>query len=110
MTFRIEEYEELRPYLYHNSPLNNIRRILSTGRLESTADLLQQAGRSDLFRVRRETDVTLELGGSSVVVRDQAPLNSLNIAFEQGWELPDLVEYVNRRVFFWPGTGAGPVD
>jgi hypothetical protein len=110
MGFRIEEYEELRPYLYHTSPASNVGRILAVGRLESTADLLQRGGRSDLLRVRRDTDVVLELDGYLVVIRDQAPLNPINIAFDKGWALPDLVEYVNRRVFLWPGTGAGPVD
>jgi hypothetical protein len=110
MGFQLEDYQKLRPYLYHISPTRNIGRILAMGRLECTADLLQRAGRMDLLRMRRDTDVALECDGQLVLIRDHAPLNPINIAFEAGWTLGDLVEYVNRRVFFWPGTATGPVD
>ncbi len=56
MGFHLEDYEELRPYLYHTSPIKNVGRILAVGRLESTANLLQRANRMDLLRVRRDTD------------------------------------------------------
>jgi Family of unknown function (DUF7002) len=48
--------------------------------------------------------------GAPVLIRDQMPLNPANIEFEAGWDLDDLVEYVNRRIFFWPGGPGGPID
>jgi hypothetical protein len=110
MGFQLEDYEKTRPYLYHVSPTKNVGRVLAMGRLECTADLLRRAGRMDLLRTRRDTDVILECDGQSVLIRDQAPLNPINIAFEAGWTLGDLVEYVNGRVFFWPGSVDGPIE
>jgi hypothetical protein len=110
MGFRIEDYEALRPYLYHTAPLRNTARILAMRCLEPTAALLERGGRGDLLRVRRERDIELTIDGYSIVVRDQKPLLAANIEFEGGWELSDLVEYVNRRVFFWPGGHDGPID
>jgi hypothetical protein len=110
MGFSLDEYAELRPYLYHTSPATNAMRILQSGRIEATADLLKQGGRSDLIRMRRDQDVVLQIDQQSIIIRDQAPLNRANIAFEAGWGLDDLVEYVNRRVFFWPGSLSGPIE
>src|SRR5688500_20027842 len=109
MGFRIEEFEALRPYVYHTSPIGNVARILVNRCLEPTAALLELGGRGDLLRTRRENDHTLALNGHSIVIRDQQPLVAANIEFEAGWELPDLVEYINKRVFFWPGGSGGPI-
>ena len=110
MGFQIEDYEALRPYVYHTSPVGNAARILVNGILEPTAALLELGGRSDLLRARRDEDVVLTIDGHSIVIRDQGPLNPANIEFAAGWELADLVEYVNRRVFFWPGGLGGTID
>lgn len=84
MGFRIEDYQELRPYVYHTSHASNANRILTTGGLEPTATLLELGGRAHLLRTRREDDLTLAIDGHTIVIRDQAPLNPLNIAFEVG--------------------------
>jgi hypothetical protein len=110
MPFHIEDYEALRPYVYHTSPVGNAARILAERRLEPTATLLELGGRDDLLCVRRETDVALLVDGYSIAIRDQTPLITANIEFEAGWGLAELVEYVNRRVFFWPGGLGGPID
>jgi hypothetical protein len=110
MGFRIEDYEALRPCVYHTAPIGNTARILAMRCLEPTSALLRQGGRGDLLCRRRERDLTLTIDGYSVVIRDQKPLVAANIEFEGGWELSDLVEYVNRRVFFWPGGQGGPID
>jgi hypothetical protein len=110
MGFRVEDYETLRPYVYHTSPSSNATLIIARRRLDSTATLVELGGRSDLLRARRDKDYTLAINGHAVVIRDQIPLNPANIDFAAGWSLPDLVEYVNRRVFFWPGGAGGPID
>jgi hypothetical protein len=109
MGFRLEEYEALRPYVYHTSPVGNVARILAERSLVPTAALLEFGGRGDLLRARREKDVALTLDGHSIIIRDQKPLIPANIEFTAGWGLPDLVEYINKRVFFWPGDFGGPI-
>jgi len=45
-----------------------------------------------------------------VSLRDQRPLHRGNLVLGEGWTFEDVVEALNRRVFFWPGTAAGPSD
>jgi hypothetical protein len=44
------------------------------------------------------------------VIRDQAPLHEGNIRLADGFTFADLVELLNRHVFFWNGTDAGASD
>lgn len=78
--------------------------------MDPTAALLELGGRSDLLRTKRDQDLELVIEGASVLIRDQMPLNPANIECEAGWGLADLVEYVNRRVFFWPEGLGGPIN
>ena len=75
MGFHIEDYEKLRPYVYHTCPSGNARRILDLRRMEPTAALLELGGRSDLLRTKRDQDLELVIEGASVLIRDQMPLN-----------------------------------
>jgi hypothetical protein len=69
------------------------------------------AGRRELLRTRRAEHVPVVLhDGERVYLRDQAPLFEKNIEFTDGCTLPQLVEHLNRRVYFWPGTESGPID
>ena len=43
------------------------------------------------------------------MLRDQAPLREGNAALDGGWTFADLVEDLNGRVFFWPGTERRPI-
>jgi hypothetical protein len=110
MGFRIEEYEELRPYLYHLTAASNAERIVRTGALQPALALLEQAGLGELRRTRRAKSHVLSIDGAAVVIRDQIPLIEANIEFEDGWQLPELVEFLNTRVFVWPGDNRGPID
>lgn len=38
------------------------------------------------------------------------PLLEGNVALKEGWQFGDLVEALNRLVFFWPGNTLGPND
>src|SRR5262249_16909804 len=52
----------------------------------------------------------ISVGRRSVLVRDQAPLYSGNADLGGAWSFEDLIEHLNRRVFFWAGTEDGPID
>jgi hypothetical protein len=43
--------------------------------------------------------------GETIVLRDQRPLHAGNAKFPRGYAFEDLLESLNSRVFFWPGTG-----
>jgi hypothetical protein len=110
MPFSINHYAQLRPFLYHLTAQANQLRIQSLQRLESAALLFVTANRADALRERRRGHLHIPIDGHQIVVRDQAPLHAGNIAFADGWGLPDLIADLNRRVFFWPGTGAKPIE
>jgi hypothetical protein len=110
MPFTLGDYSKTRPFLYHPAYADNIERIRSTRRLESTASLLAAAGRQADLRTRRRTTLAITISGQRILLRDQAPLNERNIKFTGGWTLGDLVEYLNRHVFFWPSNASGPND
>jgi hypothetical protein len=50
------------------------------------------------------------MGETVVWIRDQAPLREGNIRFSNGYAFGDLIESLNRRIFFWPGLGAKPIS
>jgi len=72
--------------------------------LESTAAFLERAGRLDLLRARRRSGERVTVDGIQVHLRDQAPLHAGNVDLPANWSFEDLVELLNRQVFFWPGT------
>jgi hypothetical protein len=108
MPISSEKLIRLRPFLFHLTAASNVARILRMRRLESTATMLRQAGRSDLAKTRRREHVQVKLKGETVELRDQAPLHAGNLALEQGWTFNDFVSHLNDRVFFWPGGARGP--
>jgi hypothetical protein len=107
--FHIDRFVQLRPFLYHLTNATNVTRVLRVGRLESAARIFRTGKRPHMAIVRRPKSVLVSLGGDTVVVRDQAPLHPGHTALQPGWRFEDLVAYLNNRVFFWPGTEAGPI-
>jgi hypothetical protein len=59
---------------------------------------------------RREVFAYLKLRGGRACIRDLMALHGGHIAFDPGWNLARLVEYLNGFVFFWPGATGGPID
>jgi len=51
--------------------------------------------------------VQFSVEGDDIVLTDQKPIIEANIAFQGGWTMADLIEAINRRVFFWRGRDAG---
>jgi hypothetical protein len=71
---------------------------------------MERAGRPDLLRVPRRGPVQLIIGDRTIVLRDQAPLYKGKMKLPRGYTFEQFVESLNRRIFFWPGGGNGPID
>ena len=110
MAFSFERFAAVRPYLYHLTATTNIRRLRSDRFLESAERLLNRGGQLDRPNQPRGGHQTIEIDGEAISIRDQAPLYEGNIEFEAGWTFPQFIALLNQRVFFWPGTAAGPID
>jgi hypothetical protein len=69
-----------------------------------------RAGRSDLKRMRRCAHEQITVDNTVISVRDQAPLHEGNLKLPTGYTFEELIESLNSRLFFWPGTAAGPIS
>jgi hypothetical protein len=65
--------------------------------------------RDELARSRRRKCLELKDASGPVHIRDQAPLHRGAITLQGGWDFEELVEHINRHVFFWPGEEGGPI-
>src|SRR4028119_1783767 len=109
MAFSLDRLAALRPFLFHLTAVGNLECIREGGMLERTAALLERAGRPEVLRARRRNGERVTVDGAEVHVRDQAPLHRGNVDLPPGWGFEDLVELLNRQVFFWPGDERGPI-
>jgi uncharacterized protein DUF7002 len=110
MTLDIAAFVRSRPYAYHLTSRNNLPSIVTNRRIDSAATLILKDGRTDLLRRRRPEQVVVKADDHEVSLRDQEPLHRGNVILRGGWSFDDLVEALNSRVFFWPGTADGPND
>lgn len=102
-----EQLVRFTPFLFHLTYEQSLDRIRRLNALESASHLLELASRTDKLRDKRDEPLPLVIDDDSVLLTDQTPLNENNIKFEDGWTLGDLVEAINRRVFFWRGKENG---
>ncbi len=109
MNLDLEHFAAVRPCAYHLTARENVARIRRMGLLVPAADLLTSAGRVDMLGSRRSRHLHIIVGEEKVLIRDQDRLHEGNIKFEPGWDLARLCHHLNQHVFFWPGTGVGPV-
>lgn len=109
MAFDIEQFAALRPFLYHVTARENAGPLADTRVLQPAETLLRWAGRPELVRERRRDDLSVKAGVHRLVLKDQKPLIEANVQLPVGWEFGDLVAYLNRHVFFWPGSADGPI-
>ena len=107
MGIRLADLIKMSPCLYHATYEDSLRRILRLRRLECSASLMEAGGQRNLLRLRRDAMAEFCVDGEPIVLTDQGPINEKNIAFQAGWTLPDLIEALNQRVFFWRGTEQG---
>jgi hypothetical protein len=95
-----EDEQKRAKALYHLTHRGNAPRMAKASRIDSAATLMRYASCADLVRVRRDKPMSLRIGADMIWLRDHRPLVEANIAFEGGWGLGDLIESINRRVFF----------
>lgn len=107
MSVEIADLYAKSPYLYHVTYRNSLDRIRRLQTLESAASLMEQAGQLDWLRCRRTKMKQLVIGSDEIILTDQNPIKEANISFHSGWTLADLIESINRRVFFWRGSDDG---
>lgn len=110
MPIDIDRFTRARPFLYHLTARMNLERIRSLAALQPAADVLRNAAAEMHVRSRRTESTVVRVNECRIHVRDQRPLHGGNIAFVGGWQMQDLVGYLNEHVFFWPGTRAGPIS
>lgn len=108
--FELKAFVARWPYAYHLTSDNNIASICGSGRLESASTLLIRAGCQELLRQKRTRHTPIRVNGMEFSLRDQVPLREGNAALKDGWQFSDLIEALNRLVFFWPGGAVGPND
>ena len=99
-----QHYVAARPYLYHLTHQDNLINLRKTGQLFPACTLMQLGGREELMRKKRPGPERVTVDSVTIVLRDQGPLRSGNAKFPKGYAFEDLIENLNRRIFFWPGT------
>lgn len=109
MGFTLQGLVERRPFAFHSSCRENFDAIRRRGMLRSAAEILQGTRHEYLLRSLRKSSEAVEVGGETVVVRDNKPLRPGSVRLLDGWSLEDLLLELNSRVFLWPGTEAGPI-
>ncbi len=108
MGFRLPEFVERRPIVYHVTHRRNLDRIRRTRTLLSAGRLLDLAGRPDLRTHHRRKQLEIQIDQEVIVIRDQDRLVLASLSLSEGVALPDYIAYLNRWVYFWPGTVQGP--
>lgn len=106
----INAFASARPYLYHLTYRDNLRHIRELGRLFPASVLMERANRAEFIRSLRRGPRQLSIDGRVITVRDQDRLHNGNTRLLNGCSFEDLIELLNRRVFFWPGEAAGPIS
>src|SRR5438105_13028460 len=110
MAFSLEAFAKTRPYVYHLTSVANLEGIRARGAVVSAQRLMEESGDTTWLRGRRRGSKVIVLkDGEQVVLRDQDPLHEGNVGLARGWNFADYVQYLNARVFFWPGTDVGPI-
>ena len=110
MSFTNAQFAKTRPFLFHLTDQNNVPAIARSRILYSASLLMQQSGDSHFLRRKRPEHVIVRIGGTAIKIRDQQPLYAGKASLEENWQFENLIEELNRRIFFWPGNDNGPVD
>lgn len=108
MPFTSDEFRRARPFLFHLTARVNLDRIIRLMQIDCAATMYEDAEAPSPCDRRRSATI-LNVDSEQVHIRDQAPLHRGNIRLEGGWSFARLLQELNRRVFFWPGTSVGPI-
>jgi hypothetical protein len=99
---QLESSTKARPYAYHLTDPVNLEHIRTTNEILPASLLMERAGRHDLLRSRRPGHERIAISNTTILVRDQVPLHKGNIRMLGSYSYEDLVENLNRRIFFGP--------
>lgn len=105
----VASYASARPYLFHLTHRDNLNHIRELARLFPAAVLMERAKQADLIRTLRRGSRQVSVEGRTIVIRDQDKLHRGNTGVPSGYTFEDLIESLNRRIFFWPGASGGPI-
>lgn len=109
MFLLLERFVKARPYLYHLTHRENLTHIRDLRRLFPAAVLMERSGNVGLMRTPRRGLKSVSFEGRVIIIRDQDRLHEGNTGLARGYAFPDLIRALNRQIFFWPGTAAGPI-
>ena len=107
MAVEFEKLIKRTPLLFHLTYVPSLERIRRTMTLESAGRLLELGNMQEWLRKRRERMLRFTVDDDNIVLTDQRPLTEGNIDFQGDWVVADLIEAVNKRVFFWRGDHSG---
>lgn len=110
MAFSDSQFAAVRPYVYHLTNTVNLDAIKRERLIHCASSLMRRASDTAFLREKRKTSITLRIGAETIHIRDQQPLHNGNIQFEGGWSFADLIQSLNERIFFWPGSWSGPIS
>lgn len=79
-------------------------------RLFPATALMQHLGNVPLTHNPRRGLQPVTFRGRTIIIRDQDRLHEGNAGLTRGYTFHHLVRDLNKRIFFWPGTSAGPND
>jgi hypothetical protein len=96
--------------VYHLTAASNLPMIQHDRRLYPAANLMEMSGRTELMHRKRTKHEPVMIRGLQISIRDQKVLHPGNMSLPRGYSFEAFVESLNRRVFFWPGTAAEPID
>lgn len=110
MAFSYDIFIKTRPFVYHLTSRQNLQLILAEKKLFSAAMILNECGEDRWIREKRSKIIAVNFRGHRIDIRDQAPLYEGKMSLEGDWSFQDLIEALNNRVFFWPGSNETPID
>lgn len=109
MPFELSSFLRLRPYLFHLTDARNLPGIFKDMNLRSAASIASVGGAGSTLDSKRKTSFQVMVDGNAMSIRDQKPLHERNMLLAPGWTFDDVLQDLNRRVFFWPGKEIGPI-
>ncbi len=109
MPLKHSQLIKTRPYLFHLTHRDNIPGIRRVRVLYSAGQIMQLANDTSYMRTKRSISIQLQAQNFTYNIRDQQPLYKGKLKLRGGWSFEDLIESLNERVFFWPGTFYGPI-
>lgn len=72
--------------------------------------MLENSGNAALMRTPRRGPKPVIFEGRTIVICDQDRLHEGNAHLPTGYTFSHLLRDLNKRIFFWPGTSAGPIQ